>query len=1689
MVKKQIKKILAVTLAVVLASSNMVLAASSYSDAIQVEGEKGGRTTEELKDYSQKKLEAGKKYQNKLKRKQKHKMINNSKSNKATDSNATASNATASNADFYSSNSTAMIENGYLEFMVNSDGRFTIGNQEGNPSYDSDDNQILLFGHPNPWSSYTTIRIIKDNENYKDYAFSADFVEYNKDSNTVESYMTVDGITITQTLDFFTNPSSEIEDTVKISYRVDNYTEDNTKVGIRIMLDTMLADNDGAPFKILGTGNVDYEKEYLGNAVPQVYQVYDNLTAPTTFANGTLWLEDDRKPDKVQFASWGSFSDNVYEHTISPGSKIHDTAVGIFYNPVAVTSDKPLEVSTYYGTGVNLFQDSVETVSSTEFGVRIYDADTYVPLRDAEVSIEGIGTVLTNTAGMAIFDVNEAKVMKDVTVIKEGYDSITVNGRIARGTILSIAIIGLDSNKPFITKVEFGDMNLLNNILFFEEDVNKDEPGSEYECLKLKVTGKNIKVYRLIQDNKIKMESNDGIFDLEIKTKENNKVIGGRGRIKNFDAGKKVILSAVSETGDITVKELGIKISKPYDFSVKQDGKLTIGSKVSVDIPDDIPFLGGTSLDFGLNILPFDIEIEESGKIKICINKNKDDTFEETKDKFNNAMARAELTRRFNGAGWTTGFSPDVDVKVMGYGEGYLDNDTSELVINVSVIISGEGSLSYTQQFLISIVPVYIKIKGELSPSAQLQADAAINNSGNLQLDVKVGDLKMEGSLALSGGVGVSGALSVGAEGKATLGYLNNIRNDYQRIDLTGKATLYAEAFIFKATKKIAEHTWVLYDSYRPYNMVDQTFKYTNPELYQVMDRNYLTSRPVPASYRNILDVSGQKIIKDSVYDGASPRLIEANGKYYYFWLDDDGSKDIMNRTTLVYSVSEDLNTWSEDVAVSENKQTGDWAYDVAVDGETIYILWQSTETPLSNEATLETLMSESRIHYATIYANTGVVSNRQTISDKGAMLPSISADQGKVLAAWYSNSNNDVLSMTGTNYIYTRFLDGVWGEAKETVVSEKPVTTLNAGILNEQPLVAYTIDEDGDIMTLGDREVYITDTTAMNNFNTANDFADSNPRFFNLENRQIIAWYQDGNIAYMDSIDGDISYMYEAEVPSLNDNFIILSNGSLVWSGSDEENTGTVSEIYVSTYDEGGARPPYVLGKVEGSSVGNLSGLTIGDQYILGYSRKIGDISNDSQCITQICILEKEPQAELAFAAIDYESNAVYPGGELPVAITAINTGGQNIDQIDVTIGDYEETVLVEEIGIGELSTFTINYPVPEDISDIKDVEVTIKPSNGEIGENGRQIIVLGDTDLNIEASEIYLMDNKKYVDLEVSNLSGIEAEDVIVRLVSDEISGTVVVEKSLGTLEAKENRVIQCELNENIDSVSVLYGLITTSTYELITGNNNYLICLEVQHPILETVDPENPADPENPVVKYEVDFKAGIGGKIKYPTAKGSYQEGSRIKIKAVPDNGYLFVGWTSSYGGIFENSSMAETEFIVPSNNTILTANFRKKEDSSGGSGSGGSGSGGSGSGGSGSRKVVQTSLSIIPETPGTWHQDDKGWRYLKEDGSVYTNTWIYTKNHWYWLGFDGYMATGWILLQDKWYYLDAISGEMHTGWIANLGKWYYLEVNGAMKTGWILWDNKWYYLNNDGSMLVNSVTPDGYQVDEEGVWKQ
>lgn len=56
-----------------------------------------------------------------------------------------------------------------------------------------------------------------------------------------------------------------------------------------------------------------------------------------------------------------------------------------------------------------------------------------------------------------------------------------------------------------------------------------------------------------------------------------------------------------------------------------------------------------------------------------------------------------------------------------------------------------------------------------------------------------------------------------------------------------------------------------------------------------------------------------------------------------------------------------------------------------------------------------------------------------------------------------------------------------------------------------------------------------------------------------------------------------------------------------------------------------------------------------------------------------------------------------------------------------------------------------------------------------------------------------------------------------------------------------------------------------------------------------------------------------------------------------------------------------------------------------------------------------------------------------------------------------------------------------------GWRYIDSKWYYFDSNGYMKTGWLNDNGTWYYLNTSGDMATNTITPDGYKVDEKGAW--
>lgn len=157
---------------------------------------------------------------------------------------------------------------------------------------------------------------------------------------------------------------------------------------------------------------------------------------------------------------------------------------------------------------------------------------------------------------------------------------------------------------------------------------------------------------------------------------------------------------------------------------------------------------------------------------------------------------------------------------------------------------------------------------------------------------------------------------------------------------------------------------------------------------------------------------------------------------------------------------------------------------------------------------------------------------------------------------------------------------------------------------------------------------------------------------------------------------------------------------------------------------------------------------------------------------------------------------------------------------------------------------------------------------------------------------------------------------------------------------------------------------------------------------------------------------------------------------------------------------------------------------KLTDTTYSSGSGGSSGGGGGGGGSSSSGGPKGSAAAGgPAAAGTWEpsQDNRIWKFRRADGS-------YAVNQWEQAAYNGVV---------EWYFFNE-KGEMATGWYTDSkGLTFYLNPvsdgsRGKMVTGWSQIDGKWYYFNeksdgNKGALLKDTITPDHYKVDKDGVW--
>ncbi len=260
--------------------------------------------------------------------------------------------------------------NEYIVIVVNQEenarSRFAVETTGGDPGTAADEEQPLIYGRPIPWTSYTTIQI--DGENYvfggetdRRAGAGANYGEELQaptieDDSIVARYQ-IEEFEVEQRLELIQSTTTGLYDTARIEYRLTNTGDEPADLGLRIMLDTMLGENDGSPFRLEDdaiTVDTRYEREEL----PDFYQSFDSLTDPHVTSQGSFISPDVDTPDRAKMSNWGSLADGVWDFNFNPGEEFIregefeiDSAIALYWDPQQIQPGETVTYATSYGLG------------------------------------------------------------------------------------------------------------------------------------------------------------------------------------------------------------------------------------------------------------------------------------------------------------------------------------------------------------------------------------------------------------------------------------------------------------------------------------------------------------------------------------------------------------------------------------------------------------------------------------------------------------------------------------------------------------------------------------------------------------------------------------------------------------------------------------------------------------------------------------------------------------------------------------------------------------------------------------------------------------------------------------------------------------------------------------------------------------------------------------------------------------------------------------------------------------------------------------------------------------------------------------------------------------------------------------------------------------------------------------------
>lgn len=221
-----------------------------------------------------------------------------------------------------------------IQYAIDDVGRFTIGTLQGDPRISSDDNKNLLFGHPFPATSDTMIEV--DGTTSSIHTGVASALTQSGTTSSIDLVISPN-IKVTEELSIIDSPGTTLPATVRIRFVVTNQDGSTHVIRLRTQLDTMLGNNDGAPFRLPDFAPVTTDREFDNfvqsstvPALPSSALVFDSLQNPQIAAEFNFEPTGFPLPSRIVFGYW-PVSVDQWDYTVDPTRQLLDSSVIIWW--------------------------------------------------------------------------------------------------------------------------------------------------------------------------------------------------------------------------------------------------------------------------------------------------------------------------------------------------------------------------------------------------------------------------------------------------------------------------------------------------------------------------------------------------------------------------------------------------------------------------------------------------------------------------------------------------------------------------------------------------------------------------------------------------------------------------------------------------------------------------------------------------------------------------------------------------------------------------------------------------------------------------------------------------------------------------------------------------------------------------------------------------------------------------------------------------------------------------------------------------------------------------------------------------------------------------------------------------------------------------------------------------------------